>query len=122
MLGKLWHGELSLKESFWKFGVLGLLACAFITKIIKVLLLRQLGGVDLIYYYTHYFLPLKMNGMLMFLTLLYFFAAFVLCVYGLIVVFGVWRSAAEYTKSIWLRQIARIFILIVVYLSIRIGL
>lgn len=122
MLGKLLYGQLSLKESFWKFGLLGVFVCALITKIIKSFLLQQINGISLFVYYTHYFSPLKLNGPVLFLTLLYFLSAFILCAYSLIVLLGVWKSAGEYNKSIWLRHIARLFIILIVYFGLRFGL
>lgn len=121
MISKLLHGELALKESFWKFGVLGLFFCAVVTRVIKAFLSAQLNGLSIVQYYTNYFSPLKMNGALMFLTLMYFFAIFILSVYSLIVVLGVWRSAGQYDKSVWLGQIARIFIFLVAYIALRFG-
>lgn len=122
MLGKLLYGQFSLKESFWKFGFLGLLIGAFITRIIKTFLLQFTNGVSLMVYYTHYFSPLKLNGGALFLTLLYLLSAFALCGYAIIVFLGVWRSSGEYNKSIWLRHIARLFMIGLIFLSLRFGL
>jgi hypothetical protein len=122
MLGKLLYGRFSLKETFWKFGVLGGLCGALVMYIVKLLLKSQLGGRSIAVYYLHYFSPLNMNGTLMFLTLLYFLGALILCSYMIIVLFGVWRSSAEYDRSVWLRHIARLLTLVLIYFVICKGL
>ena len=35
MFGKLVYGQFSLKETFWKFGVMGIFLVAFVTKILN---------------------------------------------------------------------------------------
>ncbi len=122
MFGNLFYGKLSLKETFWKFGVMGVLLCAVVTKIFKMFLMQKLNGVSVSYYYTHYFSPLHMDNMILFLTIGYFVCLLALCLYSLIVLFGVWRSSAEYDKSIWLRHIARLMILLVIYCGLKISL
>ncbi len=122
MFGKLIYGQYSLKETFWKFGVLGIAFCALITRCFKVFLSQHLHGISLGDYYMHYFSPLKMDNMMLFLTIGYFVFAFVLCAYSIMVIFGVWRSAAEYDKSVWMRHIAKIMILVLVYGGLSFGL
>ncbi len=122
MFGKLIYGQFSLKETFWKFGVLGIFFCALITRCFKSFLMQHLNGISLGTYYTQYFSPLKMDNTMLFLTIGYFLFAFVLCVYCVMVLFGVWRSAAEYDKSIWMRHLAKLFILAVIYAGINFGL
>ena len=122
MFGKLIYGQFSLKETFWKFGVLGIFGCSLVTKIFKTFLLKHLKGVSLSAYYTHYFSPLNMDNTMLFFTIAYFVCAFALSVYSIMVLFGVWRSAAEYDKSIWMRHIAKVMILLIIYLGLKFGL
>lgn len=122
MFGKLIYGQYSLKETFWKFGVLGIFLCSLITRCFKLFLTQRLRGVSLSDYYTHYFSPLNMDNMMLFLTIGYFVFVFSLCVYSIMVILGVWRSANEYDKSIWMRHIAKMMIFFVVYLGISFGI
>ena len=122
MFGKLIYGQFSLKETFWKYGVLGIFCCSLITKIFKIFLMKHLKGVSLSAYYTHYFSLLNMDNTMLFLTIGYFVFAFVLSVYCVMVLFGVWRSAAEYDKSVWMRHIAKIMILAVIYFGLKFAL
>lgn len=122
MFGKLIYGQFSLKETFWKYGVLGVFGCSLVTKIFKMFLLKHLKGVSLGVYYTRYFSPLNMDNTMLFLTIAYFVCAFALTVYCIMVIFGVWRSAAEYDKSVWMRHIAKLMILLTVYVGLMFGL
>ena len=102
--------------------MLGIAFCALITRCFKAFLSQHLHGISLGDYYMHYFSPLKMDNMMLFLTIGYFVFAFVLCAYSIMVIFGVWRSAAEYDKSVWMRHIAKIMILVLVYGGLSFGL
>ena len=119
MFGNLVYGKFSLKETFWKFGVLGIFFCTLITKIFKTFLLQKLNGMTISYYYTHYFSPLNMDNMILFLTIGYFVCLLALALYSIMVLFGVWRSSAEYDKSVWMRHIARILTLLIVYCGLK---
>ncbi len=119
MFGNLVYGKFSLKETFWKFGVLGVFFCTLITKIFKTFLLQKLNGMTISYYYTHYFSPLNMDNMILFLTIGYFVCLLALALYSIMVLFGVWRSSAEYDKSVWMRHIARILMLLIVYCGLK---
>ena len=119
MFGNLVYGKFSLKETFWKFGVIGIFFCSVITKIFKSFLLQKLNGVTISYYYTHYFSPLKMDNMILFLTIGYFVCLLALILYSIMVLFGIWRSSAEYDKSIWMRHIARLMILVIIYAGLN---
>lgn len=122
MFGKLVYGKFPLGETFWKFGVFGLFSLALITKICKSFLFQKLKGMSLGFYYTHHFSLLNMDNGVLIHTVLYLFFAGLLCIYSLMIVFGVWRSADEYDKSIWIRRIAKVMILFVIYCSLEFGL
>ena len=119
MFGNLVYGKFSLKETFWKFGVIGIFFCSVITKIFKSFLLQKLNSVTISYYYTHYFSPLKMDNMILFLTIGYFVCLLALILYSIMVLFGIWRSSAEYDKSIWMRHIARLMTLVIIYAGLN---
>lgn len=122
MFGKLVYGKFSLPETFWKFGVFGLFSLALISKICKSFLFQKLRGMTLAFYYTHRFSLLNMDLSVLLHTILYLFFAGMLCIYSAMVLFGVWRSANEYDKSIWIRRIAKVIILFVIYSSLEFGL
>lgn len=122
MFGNLVYGKFSLKETFWKFGVIGIFFCSVVTKIFKSFLMQKLNGVTISYYYTHYFSPLKMDNMILFLTIGYFVCLLALILYSIMVLFGIWRSSAEYDKSIWMRYIARLMILVIIYAGLNFAL
>ena len=115
MFGKLVYGQFSLKETFWKYGIMGIFFVSLATKIFGAFLNQKINGMSVKYYYTHYFSPLNMDNVILFLTIAYFVCLFALTIYSIMVWFGVWRSSKEYDKSIWLRHIARLFILFVIY-------
>lgn len=115
MFGKLVYGQFSLKETFWKYGIMGIFFVSLVTKIFGAFLNQKINGMSVKYYYTHYFSPLNMDNVILFLTIAYFVCLFALTIYSIMVWFGVWRSSKEYDKSIWLRHIARLFILFVIY-------
>ena len=52
MFKKLIDGELSLKDTFWKFGVLGMLAVHLVVKILGTMLFHKLRGLTILGYYT----------------------------------------------------------------------
>ncbi len=122
MFGKLVYGKFSLKETFWKFGVLCIFALALISRIFKALLLHKIGGATIGFYYAHKFSFLNMDNAILFYTIAYFVFAAVLILYSIMVLFGIWRSAAEYDKSIWIRRIAKLMILVVIYCGLKFGL
>ena len=67
MFGKLVYGQFSLKETFWKFGVMGIFVVSFITKIFGAFLRQKINGMSIKYYYTHYFSMLNIDNMILFL-------------------------------------------------------
>lgn len=115
MFGNLFHGKYSLKETFWKYAFLWVFIISFITCVFKILLKHKIGNIGLVSYYTNVFSFLKMDNMALFLTIAYG-ALFLACLfYFIVVIFGVFRSSAEYEKSVWMRHIARILTLVIVY-------
>ncbi len=119
MFKKLVNGELSLRETFWKFGVFGTLLIHFIVKFLAHILAGKLGGITIYKYYTQHFNPTKIDSGLLILTLAYLSGLCILLSYCITVVLGVWRSAAEYDRSIWLRHISRLLILVLVFVVLR---
>lgn len=119
MYKKLIAGEFGLKDTFWKYGVMGILAGLLIVKMFGALLAPRLAGISIYKYYTVYFNPLKMDTSILVYTVCYLTSLFVFMAYSLSMILAVWRSAAAYERSTWLRQLARLFILLLVYVCLR---
>ena len=119
MLKKLMAGEFSLSDTFWKFGVLGLVIVVFVVRFFGSMLAQKLAGISLWLYFTRYFHPLKMNTRILVLAVCYLgcLAAFVF--YSVVLVSGTWKSSAEYDKSIWLRHISRIMMLLMLFICYK---
>lgn len=71
MLKKLMAGEFSLSDTFWKFGVLGLVIVVFVVRFFGSMLAQKLAGISLWLYFTRYFHPLKMNTGILVLAVCY---------------------------------------------------
>lgn len=119
MFKKLIDGELSLKDTFWKFGVLGLLAINLIVKIFGKMLVSKLGGYSISGYYAIAFKSGNISTAIIILTVLYLSSLIFLIFYSFSMVLGTWRSSAEYNRSVWLRHIARILMLVFVVVILR---
>lgn len=117
MYNKLINGEYGLKDTFWKFGVLGIAGLNFIVKLFGVFLAKKLAGISIVQYYTKYFRPINMDSTMLALTLCYFVSLAFFIFYCIAVIRGIWKSSDSYERSIWLRHISRILILILIFAS-----
>lgn len=117
MFKKLIDGELSLKDTFWKFGVLGMLAVHLVVKILGTMLFHKLRGLTILGYYTTRKYGLETSTVI--LTILYFSSLCLLLFYAGSMVIGTWRSSAEYNRSLWFRHLARIFMILIVFVVLK---
>lgn len=117
MFKKLIDGELSLKDTFWKFGVLGMLAVHLVVKILGTMLFHKLRGLTILGYYTTRKYGLETSTVI--LTILYFSSLCFLLFYAGSMVIGTWRSSAEYNRSLWFRHLARIFMILLVFVVLK---
>ena len=117
MFKKLIDGELSLKDTFWKFGVLGMLAVHLVVKILGTMLFHKLRGLTILGYYTTRKYGLETSTVI--LTILYFSSLCFLLFYAGSMVIGTWRSYAEYNRSLWFRHLARIFMILIVFVVLK---
>ena len=117
MFKKLIDGELSLKDTFWKFGVLGMLAVHLVVKILGTMLFHKLRGLTILGYYTTRKYGLETSTVI--LTILYFSSLCYLLFYAGSMVIGTWRSSAEYNRSLWFRHLARIFMILIVFVVLK---
>lgn len=119
MFAKILHGQFDLKEMFWKYGVLGLAFICFVTAIFRAFLVEKLNGMTLGYYFRVVFSLVNMDTAIVVLTVIYFTLLVFLLFYAIILILGVFRSSAEYDKSVWLRHISRILIIALVYVAFK---
>ena len=117
MFKKLIDGELSLKDTFWKFGVLGMLAVHLVVKILGTMLFHKLRGLTILGYYTTRKYGLETSTVI--LTILYFSSLCFLLSHAGSMVIGTWRSSAEYNRSLWFRHLARIFMILIVFVVLK---
>ena len=114
MWAKLFRGELSLGATFWKFGVLGLIILHYVLRLFESFLNDYLKGRSIYNFFMHHFHLVYSSKMSLWWALWYMATFIVLLFYSYRIVIAVWRSAKAYDKSIWLAQLARIGILIIV--------
>ena len=107
----------SLKDTFWKFGVLGMLAVHLVVKILGTMLFHKLRGLTILGYYTTRKYGLETSTVI--LTILYFSSLCFLLFYAGSMVIGTWRSSAEYNRSLWFRHLARIFMILIVFVVLK---
>ncbi len=116
MLEKLFKGELSLGATFWKFGVLGLIILHFALRTFAGLLAGHLKGRTIYDFFMHHFHIVYTSKLSILWTLCYISTFAILIFYSYKIVIAVWRASKSYDKSIWLVQLSRIGIVLMVAL------
>lgn len=116
MLAKLFKGELSLGATFWKFGVLGLIILHYALKMFASLLAAHLKGRTIYDFFLHHFHIVYTSKLSLWWALCYMSTFALLVFYSYKMIIAVWRCAAQYDKSVWLAQLARLGILLAVFL------
>lgn len=117
MLKKLINGELSLRDTFWMFGFLGLPTITLVVRILGKMLARRLNSQSIL----AYLLSLKIDHefstsilVVLYLSALGFFVFYVIAL-----ILGTWRSSAEYNRSLWFRHLSRIFMVLMLFLAVK---
>ena len=113
MLKKLFNGEFALRTTFWKYGVFGLIILYYVYKMFKSLAGGYAVGANWIHFFQNISIK-SLAGVNAAWVLSYLTISLFLIIYSIGIVRGVWRAAAAYDKSIWLAQLARIFIISIV--------
>ncbi|MBQ7285283.1 MAG: hypothetical protein IJW72_03415 [Alphaproteobacteria bacterium] len=116
MLSKLFKGELPLAATFWKFGVLGLIIIKLAVKLFEKLLSGYIPTGSIYNFFMYHFHPIYSSKMSIFWTLWYLSSLLILAAYSWNITFGVWRSANNYDKSIWLSFLAKVGILSLLFI------
>lgn len=111
-------GELTLKDTFWKFGIVGIFFLHLLLRIFGSMLAQKLNGVTILNYYRTYFNPLKMDTGMVLLTVIYLVLLGIFIFYCISVMIGTWRSSAQYERSLWLRHISRLVMAAIVFFSL----
>lgn len=114
MLKKLLSGEFSVKETFWKFGLLGVFFFRMSSKIFESLLYSRIKGLSITDYYLGYFNPVHPDIFAIFWTLCYIFSTLFFVYYSIAVVLGIWRSTNDFERSALLKFIIRMAMLVYV--------
>ena len=117
MLKQFMSGELGLKDTFWKFGIFGLLLFVFIVRLFEHLLTVRTMGVGLLRYYTHYFTPINPDGMAILWTLCYLSGIALFFGFCIVLLKSIWKSAAAYQKSPLLAGLAKLITLSLIAVS-----
>ena len=112
-------GGLSLPDTFWKFGVLGLLTINLLVKMFGNMLLQHLHGFTIFEYYLSSVRKVRIETSTAFFTFLYLSSLLFLLFYTAIIVVGTWRSSAEYNRSLWFRHLARVLVLLMAFFTLR---
>lgn len=120
MFKKMQAGELSLGATLWKYGVLGVAVFTLIVKLFERLLFRQVKGMNLWDYYTGNFSLVTPDTMAILWTLCYAAAILGWIFYTMNVFIGIWRCSGADERSSWLRNITRLFALILVVYAITV--
>lgn len=112
MLKKLLSGEFSLSETFWKFGILGVVFFRICSKVFESLLDARIKGNSIVDFYFYNFNPVKPDIMAIFWTLCYVFTNIFFVYYCIAVLFGTWRSSESFDRSALLKFIIRYSMLV----------
>ncbi len=118
MFKKLLSGEFGLGETFWKFGIFGVLVVHFFVRIFEFLLQKQIGNLRIVDYYLHYFNPIKFNSWAIFFTLCYIGSVIFFLYYSICVWLGTLRSSANFERSNILKFLSKL--LMAAFLAINI--
>ncbi|MBQ8677082.1 MAG: hypothetical protein IJ529_01275 [Alphaproteobacteria bacterium] len=113
MLKKLFNGEYALRATFWKFGIFGLVILYYAYKMLRRMAGSNADGYGVI----NAFRNLNVTGVAslnVFWLLAYWTVALFAVIYSCGIIKAVFKTAANYEKSIWLAQLARIGILVAV--------
>lgn len=114
MLSELFKGKLGLGSTFWKYGVAGLLILKFATLVFDKMLAAYLRGRTIFWYFSHQFNLIYSSYQAIVWALCYVICVAGLALYSWVMVVAVWKSSAVYDKSVWLRHLSRIGILLMV--------
>ncbi len=114
MLSELFKGKFNLANTFWKYGVAGLLIIKFANLVSYKMLAAYLRGRTIYWYFSHQFNLFHSPIQVVVWTLCYIICMVGLALYSWVIVVAVWKSSAVYDKSRWLRHLSRIFIFLMV--------
>ena len=118
MIKKLMDGEFSLKETFWKFGILGILVLSFSVRFFEYLLDKRIHNVGLADYYLHYFSPIRPDALAILWTLCYLSTMYLFLYYSVAEIMGIWRTSAGFERSALLKHLIRFFMLVFVLVNL----
>jgi len=120
MFGKFFYGQLSLREAFWKFSVLGLTALGFLAVIFKRILMQTVN-------YEQNFLRVATNALSfvkdsstsMAIFAVYIASFIALIIYSIICIGGMWNTYKEYDKSKTLAVICMLLVWVMIFFAVK---
>ena len=120
MFGKFFYGQLSLREAFWKFSVLGLTALGFLAVIFKRILMQTVN-------YEQNFLRVATNALSfvkdsstsMAIFAVYIASFIALIIYSIICIGGMWNTYKEYDKSKTLAAICMLLVWVMIFFAVK---
>lgn len=118
MLKKLLDGEFSLSETFWKYGILGVIFFHMVSKVFEYLLDKQIMHRRIIDYFFQSFNPVKPDIMAILWTLCYVSTTIFFVYYCIAVMLGTWRSSASFERSNLLKQMTRFLMFVFILINL----
>lgn len=118
MLKKLLSGEFSLKETFWKFGILGILFFRVVSRVFEILLDNRIMNRRIIDFFFHHFNPVKPDIWAILWTLCYLFMTMFFFYYSIAVWLGIWRTTADFERSALLKHLIRMIMFIFISVNV----
>lgn len=118
MLKKLLDGEFSLSETFWKYGILGVIFFHMVSKVFEYLLDKQIMHRRIIDYFFQSFNPVKPDIMAILWTLCYVSTTMFFVYYCIAVMLGTWRSSASFERSNLLKQMTRFLMFVFILINL----
>ena len=116
MLKKLFNGEYTLRATFWRFGIFGMIILYYTYKLLKSWAGNNINGYNLL----HIIKNLSVEGFARinaFWLIAYCAVSVFLVIYSYGIIKAVFKTAAAYEKSSWLAGLARLGILTTVALT-----
>lgn len=128
MLKKLASGELSLKLTFWVFGLLGFFIFFILTGIThagvthRICLVGKTCPHNLVFYIATHFIGLLMNGVqsgVMLYLVFHILLSASFAIYMYITLRGLWKSAESYEGSAFWAWCAKIILVSIALISLK---
>ncbi|MFI3241142.1 MAG: hypothetical protein R3Y43_01080 [Alphaproteobacteria bacterium] len=112
MLKELLNKKIDLYKTFYGYGLFGLFIARLVVWVFNFWNTSALKGMSIINYYKYKFTPIGADMNAVFSTLFYLASIYGFVYYAIIVFKLVWKSCADFEKSLFLEFMARVLIVI----------